>query len=32
MVEVSELAREKLLEHLSNAGASMAVRVTVTAG
>jgi len=32
MLEVSELAREKLLEHLKNSGASMAVRVSVTAG
>ena len=32
MLEVSEMAREKLLEHLKSSGASMAVRVTVTAG
>jgi hypothetical protein len=32
MVEVSEMAREKLLEHLKNTETSMAVRVTVTAG
>ena len=32
MLEVSDLAREKLQEHLRNTGASMAVRVTVTAG
>jgi hypothetical protein len=32
MLEVSELAREKLMEHLKTTGATMAVRVTVTAG
>ena len=32
MVEVSELAREKLLEHLRNSESDLAVRVTVTAG
>ena len=32
MMEVSEQAKEKLLEHLKNSGSEMAVRVTVTAG
>ena len=32
MVEVSELAREKLLDHLKNSEADLAVRMTVTAG
>ena len=32
MLEVSDLAREKLLEHLTKSGSGMAVRVTVTAG
>ncbi len=32
MVEVTEQAREKLLEHLKNTEADLAVRITVTAG
>ncbi len=32
MVEVSELAREKLIEHLRNSESDLAVRVTITAG
>jgi len=32
MVEVTDLAREKLVEHLKSTEDGMAVRVTVTAG
>jgi Fe-S cluster assembly iron-binding protein IscA len=32
MLEISELAQEKLREHLKSSQSDMAVRVTVTAG
>ena len=32
MLEVSDTAREKLLEHLKGSEGNLAVRVTVTAG
>jgi Fe-S cluster assembly iron-binding protein IscA len=32
MLEISELAQEKLREHLKSSQSDMAVRITVTAG
>lgn len=32
MLEISEMAREKLTEHIRNSESDLAVRVTVTSG